>query len=143
MLRRFGMLLLIALLTLSAVILAHQTLPDLVAPAMAKPIVTPIDPEVAKATREGLLGNQRKVKTQPQIRRTIVEGKYAIATWQWGEAGGQSVLMRQGKRWKVLTSGGGAVDLATLKQQGIPKQAAEQLMQKELAAQAHREKEGV
>jgi glucokinase len=66
-----------------------------------------------------------------------VEGKYAIATWQWGEAGGQSILLQQGKRWKVVGSGGGAVDLATLKQKGVPDKIADQLMQKEQAAQKH------
>ena len=78
-----------------------------------------------------------KAKAQPKVRRSTVEGKYAIATWQWGEAGGQSVLIQQDKRWKVVGFGGGAVNLEVLKQKGIPDKIADRLMQKEQAAQKH------
>jgi hypothetical protein len=69
------------------------------------------------------------------LRRTTVEGKYAIATWQWGEAGGQSILIQEDQRWRVVSAGGGAVNLEILKQQEIPAQIAERLLQKEQAAQ--------
>jgi hypothetical protein len=44
-------------------------------------------------------------------------------------------LIQQDNRWKVLGSGGGAVSLEILKQQGIPAPIAKRLMQKEQAAQ--------
>jgi hypothetical protein len=131
--KRFWIFILIATLSLSAVIAATQVLPNLVEQAIAKPTVVQPNPDIAKATISQLLGKQ-KPKVQPVVQRTVVEGKYAIATWQWDEAGGQSILIRQGKRWKVISSGGGAVNLETLKQKGIPAQIAEQLMQKEQAA---------
>jgi hypothetical protein len=137
MLRQFITFFLIMLLTLSAVVAINQALPNLVEQALAKSTTSASDPAIAKATIKNLLSNKSKSKVQPTVRRSTVEGKYAIATWQWGEAGGQSILTQQGKRWKVIGSGGGAVDLATLKQNGVPDTIAEQLMQKEQTAQKH------
>ena len=137
MFRQFITFFLIMLLTVSAVVAISQVLPNLVESAIAKPAITTSDPAIAKATIKDLLLSKSKGKSnaQPTVRRTTVEGTYAIATWQWGEAGGQSILTQQGKRWKVVGSGGGAVDLATLKQKGIPAKIADRLMQKEQAAQ--------
>jgi hypothetical protein len=137
MFRQFITFFLIMLLTLSAVVAISQLLPNLVESAIAKPAITAIDPEIAKATIKHLLSSKSKSKVQPTVRRLTVEGKYAIATWQWGEAGGQSILIQQGKRWKVVGSGGGAVDLEILKQKSVPDKAADRLMQKEQAAQKH------
>jgi hypothetical protein len=124
---------LIAVLSLSSVIAATQILPNLVEQAIANPAVIQPNSEITKATIAQLLAKQ-KPKVQPVVQRTVIEGKYAIVTWQWGETGGQSILIQQGKRWKVISSGGGAVNLETLKQKGIPSQIAERLMQKEQAA---------
>jgi hypothetical protein len=137
MFRQFITFFLIALLTLSAVVAFNQVFPNLVEQALAKSIPSASDPAITKATIENLLSSKSKSKNQPTVRRTTVEGKYAIATWQWGEAGRQSVLTQQGKRWKVVASGGGAVNLEILKQKGIPEKAADRLMQKEQAAQKH------
>jgi hypothetical protein len=131
--KRLLVFVLIAILSLSSVIAATQVLPNLVERAIAEPVVLQKDSEITKATISYLLGKQ-KPKVQPVVQRTIVEGKYAIATWQWGEAAGQSVLVQQSKRWKVISVGGGAVNLETLKQKSIPTQIAERLMQKEQAA---------
>jgi hypothetical protein len=131
--KRLLAFLLIALLSLSGIIAATQILPNLVEQAIAKPTAVQPNSDIAKATISQLLGKQ-KPKVQPVAQRTVVEGKYAIATWQWGEAGGQSILIQQGKRWKVISSGGGAINLETLTQKGIPTQIAERLMQKEQAA---------
>jgi hypothetical protein len=135
MFRQFLTFFLIMLLTLSAVVALNQVFPNLVEQALAKSTTPASDPAIAKATIKHLLSSKSKSKVQPTVRRTTVEGKYAIATWQWGEAGGQSILIQQGKRWKVVGSGGGAVNLEILKQKGVPDKAAEQLMQKEQAAQ--------
>jgi hypothetical protein len=135
MFRQFITFFLIMLLTVSAVVAISQVLPNLVESAIAKPAITAINPEIARATIEHLLSNKSKSDPQPTIRRTTVEGKYTIATWQWGEAGGQSILTQQGKRWKVVGSGGGAVNLEVLKQKGVPDKIADWLMQKEQAAQ--------
>jgi hypothetical protein len=137
MFRQFITFFLIALMTLSAVVAINQVFPNLVEQALAKSITSVNDPAIAKATIEYLLSNKSKSDPQPTIRRTTVEGTYAIATWQWGEAGGQSILIQQGKRWKVVSSGGGAVNLETLKQKGVPDKIAKRLMQKEQEAQKH------
>jgi hypothetical protein len=135
MFRQFTTFFLIILLTLSAVVAINQVFPNLVEQALAKSTTPASDPAIAKATIEHLLSSKSKSKVQPKVRRTTVEEQYAIATWQWGEAGGQSILTQQGKRWKVVGSGGGAVNLESLKQKGVPDKIADRLMQKEQAAQ--------
>jgi hypothetical protein len=135
MFRQFLTFFLIMLLTVSAVVAGSQVLPNLVESAIAKPAITASNPAIAKATIEHLLSSKSKSKAPPTVRRTTVEGKYAIATWQWSEAGGQSILIQQGKRWKVVSSGGGAINLETLKQKGVPANVAEKLMQREQVAQ--------
>jgi hypothetical protein len=137
MFRQFITFFLIILLTVSAVVGINQVLPNLAEQALAKSTTSASDPAITKATIEHLLSSKSKSKVQPTVRRLTVEGKYAIATWQWGEAGGQSILIQQGKRWKVVGSGGGAVNLEILKQKGVPDKIADQLMQKEQAAQKH------
>jgi hypothetical protein len=114
---------------------AVTTQPALIAlvKTMAKKKVK-IDPAVAKATIAQLLSKIDKTPEQPIVRRTSIEGNYAVATWTWGEAGGQSILTKKQGRWQVLSSGGGAVNLATLKEVGIPEQTARVLMQQEAAA---------
>jgi hypothetical protein len=135
MFRQFLTFFLIMLLTVSAVVAVSQVLPNLVESAIAKPAITASNPAIAKATIAHLLSSKSKSKVQPTVRRTTVEEKYAIATWQWGEAGGQSILIQQSKRWKIVDSGGGAINLETLKQKGVPAKVAEKLMQKEQVAQ--------
>ena len=93
-----------------------------------------INSAVAKVTISQLLSKVDKTPEQPIVKRTSVAGNYALATWTWGEAGGQSILAKKQGRWQVLSSGGGAVDVATLKEVGIPEQTARILMQKEAAA---------
>ncbi len=92
------------------------------------------DSAVAKTTVAQLLSKVDKTTEQPIVRRTSVEGNYAIATWTWGEAGGQAILMKKQGRWQVLSSGGGAVNVDTLKKVGIPEKTARILMQTETAA---------
>jgi hypothetical protein len=135
MVQRFFTFFLIALLTLVAVVAINQGVPNLVERAFAKPVNATVNSDVAKVTLENLLSGTSQSESRPMVRRTTVEGKYAIATWQWGEAGGQSILIQQDKRWKVVSAGGGAVSLEILKQQGIPASSAERLLQKEQAAQ--------
>jgi hypothetical protein len=135
MLNRFWALFLIALLTLVAVVAISRIGPNAVESVAAQEVISSINPEIARATSENLRSGKGQSGIQPTVRRTTVEGQYAIATWQWGEAGGQSMLIQQEQRWKVLSAGGGAVSLEILKQQGIPAPIAARLMQTEQAAQ--------
>jgi 2',3'-cyclic-nucleotide 2'-phosphodiesterase (5'-nucleotidase family) len=131
--KRILVFILIVTLSLSSVIAVTQVLPNLVEQAIAKPAAVQKNSEIAKVTIDHLIVG-KKPKVQPRVQRTIVEGKYVIATWQWGEAAGQSALTQQGKRWKVISAGGGAINLESLKQKGVPTQIAERLMQKEQTA---------
>lgn len=93
-----------------------------------------VDAAVARATLNQLLEGSQNSQRQPAVYRTIVEGNYALATWRWGEAGGQTVLVRREGRWTVLTSGGGAVDAATLQEAGVPAAIAQRLIERDQAA---------
>lgn len=92
-----------------------------------------VNPAIAQATVTRLLSNANKPLELPRVYRTTVEGNYAIASWLWGEAGGQTILAKKQGRWRVLRSGGGAIDVGTLKSAGIPEKAARTLMQKDTA----------
>ena len=90
---------------------------------------------IAQATIADLVGDRENLTQIPAVIRTVVEGEYALATWIWGEAGGQAVLSRAGTSWTVLASGGGAVDVSTLEELNIPTAVAEQLIESDQAAQ--------
>ncbi len=66
---------------------------------------------------------------QPTVIRVIQVDNYALATWLWGEAGGQTFLKETDQGWRVLSSGGGAMDVGTLTQFGITAEKAKQLLQ--------------
>lgn len=86
-----------------------------------------IDLAVADATTTSLLEGIASPQP-PQVMRTVVVEKDALATWVWGEAGGQTVLRRSDEAWTVLSSGGGAVDDTTLADLDIPSDIALQLL---------------
>lgn len=71
---------------------------------------------VQQLTREG-------GTAQVQVSRVTVVGDYALAHWTWGEAGGQALLNRDQDGWGILQSGGGAMDVAMLRQLGVPTDA--------------------
>ncbi|MEM9088683.1 MAG: hypothetical protein AAGC93_08055 [Cyanobacteria bacterium P01_F01_bin.53] len=92
--------------------------------------------EINQATLEYLQDGRESLPESPTISRTVVDEDYAIATWSWGEAGGQSVLSRTEEGWTVLVSGGGAVDISVLEGAGVPTDIAEQLMTSDQAARS-------
>ncbi|WP_141242183.1 hypothetical protein [Leptolyngbya sp. BC1307] len=89
---------------------------------------------ITQATIADLVGDSENLAQMPDVIRTVVEGEYALATWVWGEAGGQTVLSQAGTSWTVLSSGGGAVDVSTLEELDIPTAVAEQLIESDQAA---------
>jgi serine/threonine-protein kinase len=58
----------------------------------------------------------------------ILVGDYALATWMMREMEGQTLLKREGRHWRIITSGGGSIqNVNTLIQYGVPRQIAEAL----------------
>lgn len=104
------------------------------APSLVAQARPAIDLTVARTTTNHLLQNAQNHSQQPEVYRTIVEGNYALATWRWGEGGGQAVLSKQNGRWSVLTFGGGAVNAATLQESGVPANIAQRLIERDQAA---------
>ena len=89
--------------------------------------------QVNQATLDYLLADVTEPTQQPSVTRTTIVETYALATWQWGETGGQTVLELTNENWQVLVSGGGAVDAATLVSFVVPADIAEQLMAQDAA----------
>ena len=92
--------------------------------ALAAPKV-PINSSIEKAVRSYHL--QPGYQSQMHVRRVLVAGPYALASWTEGDGGGQAVLKKIGNGWKVLTLGGGHIDAAVMIQYGVPKQYANAL----------------
>jgi hypothetical protein len=88
---------------------------------------------VNQATLEYLRQGRENLPPSPAIRRTVIKEGYALATWTWGEAGGQTVLSLANEQWTVLTGGGGAVDVSVLEAAGVPTDIAEQLIESDQA----------
>lgn len=89
---------------------------------------------IAQATIADLVGDRGNLAQLPDVTRTVVEGEYALATWVWGEAGGQTVLSLTNVSWTVISSGGGAADASTLEELDIPAAVAERLVESDRAA---------
>lgn len=88
---------------------------------------------IAQATIAYLVGDRENLGQMPDVTRTVVEGEYALASWVWGEAGGQAVLSKTGTSWTVMSSGGGAMDVSTLEGLDIPTTWAERLIESDQA----------
>ena len=105
--------------------------------AQSAPGEQTISPEVEainQATIEYLIEGRENLPESPSISRTVVNEGYAIATWMWSEAGGQSVLSLTDEAWTVIASGGGAVDVSVLEEAGVPTEIAQQLIESDQAA---------
>ncbi|MEM6427510.1 MAG: hypothetical protein AAF728_20480 [Cyanobacteria bacterium P01_D01_bin.128] len=94
-----------------------------------------IQAAVVQTTLDDLLADASNATVEPEVYQTVILGDYALASWLWGEGGGQSVLSKESGEWQVLSSGGGAVDAATLETLGIPADAARTLIEHSQAEQ--------
>ena len=92
-----------------------------------------IQAAVVQATLDDLLANVTDATVEPEVYQATVLGDYALASWLWGEGGGQSVLSKESGEWQVLSSGGGALDAATLEALGIPADTAQTLIEQSQA----------
>lgn len=89
---------------------------------------------VDEATQAHLQQGGESLPTTPEIRRTVIQEDYALVTWSWGDAGGQTALSLVNEEWTVLTSGGGAVDVSVLQAAGVPIDIAQQLVASDRAS---------
>ncbi|MBD1853415.1 hypothetical protein H6F87_26235 [Cyanobacteria bacterium FACHB-502] len=60
---------------------------------------------------------------QASVWSVKVVGNYALAHWLQGHAGGQALLRRANNQWAIVQLGGGAMDVSTLRQLGVPDDA--------------------
>jgi hypothetical protein len=87
--------------------------------------------EVTQATLDYLLEGAAGATQQPEVIRAVIVEGYALTTWLWGEAGGQTVLAHRETGWTILISGGGTVDTATLIDVGVSAEIAEQMIEQD------------
>jgi hypothetical protein len=73
----------------------------------------------------------RRNTTQPELVKVgpiVASGSYALASWVYGETGGQVLLRRENGQWRVVTGGGGSLqNVDYLMQLGVPQKDAETL----------------
>jgi hypothetical protein len=73
----------------------------------------------------------RRDATRPnlvKIGSMVASGNYALATWLYGEMGGQVLLKIENGQWQVVTGDGGSMeDVNYLMQLGVPRENAESL----------------
>ncbi|MBM0744909.1 hypothetical protein JOY44_25660 (plasmid) [Phormidium sp. CLA17] len=72
--------------------------------------------------------NSRGIKPNAAIAEVAQANGYALVGWIRGEMAGNTLLKRKRNRWNVVTSGGGSLGVQGLVEAGVPKQTAEQLM---------------
>ena len=121
----------ILVFTVLLVVISSPTVNGITPPTQPIQIAQAIEDaseQVSQATLNYLLADVTEPAQQPSVTRTTIVETYALATWQWGETGGQTVLELSDETWQVLVSGGGALDAATLVSFGVPADIAEQLM---------------
>ena len=75
---------------------------------------------------------QQQGQPKPVVDRITIEGRYALADWLQGEAGGAIALINQEGSWVVKPFGGGMPTPEALSQRtGIPLRVARSLMQRQ------------
>lgn len=86
------------------------------------------DAEITAIVRDHLLESASPEAPEPDIDDIRIVENYAIATWLWGEMGGQALLMETQDQWEVVTSSGGVLaEVSTLEGYGVPTDIATQL----------------
>lgn len=99
------------------------------APAQAQMIAQSQQEAVRASTVKYL---QKPGLPTPVVDRITIEGRYALANWLQGEAGGSVALISQDGTWVVKSFGGGMPTPDALSQRtGIPLRVARSLMQRQ------------
>lgn len=65
---------------------------------------------------------------KPTINKVAIVDNTALLSWSQGEAGGMTLLKKDGNDWYVVDSGGGAMNLMSLSEAGLTRQTAEALL---------------
>ncbi len=62
----------------------------------------------------------RRMMQGPLVPSVVVSGNWALGEW-YGAGGGESLFQNRNGRWKLITSGGGAMGVAEMRAFGIPR----------------------
>lgn len=102
--------------------------PTLEADAEADAEAMNAEAEIKSLVRDYFLENATPNAPEPDIDSVRIVENYAIATWLWGDSGGQALLMNTSNQWEVITSSGGVLaEVHTLESYGVPTDIAIQL----------------
>lgn len=83
--------------------------------------------QLKQAVLDSLLKGTHNPTAKPQVTHVVVAGNYALATWLWGEGGGEAVLKKNQGIWQVVSSSGGAFTSEFLIDLGVPVDTAKAL----------------
>jgi hypothetical protein len=101
-------------LAITATVLGTPVLVTLPVPA---PVAAQTQPQTLRDIKKAVLNQldpQGTHRSQIKIRKTTVEGSYAVVGWTWGEGGGETALLHDEGFWQVQISGGGAINVSDL-----------------------------
>ncbi|HBE18833.1 MAG TPA: hypothetical protein DEG17_18995 [Cyanobacteria bacterium UBA11149] len=70
----------------------------------------------------------------PRVAKITLVESYAIVSWVWGDAGGQTVLVKENERWRVIMAGSGELKFSNLVQYNIPRDMARNLINRDKGA---------
>lgn len=120
-----------ALLRVIASLAVLSTSVTLINPASANGSFTISQANGFEVIKSVALRWARRDATRPELVKVgpiVASGSYALASWVYGEMGGQVLLRRENGQWRVVTGGGGSLqNVDYLMQLGVPKKDAETL----------------
>lgn len=70
----------------------------------------------------------------PRVAKVTLVEPYAIVSWVWGEVWGQTVLVKENERWRVIMAGSGELKFSSLVQYNIPRDMARNLINRDKGA---------
>lgn len=87
--------------------------------------IQPVDPVTSsEAQIEVLIKNELLDMPQVSLGATTIASNYALQLWFDENIGGEALLVYENSEWRILSLGGGAWDVNTLIEQGVPNPVA-------------------
>ncbi|MEX0271435.1 hypothetical protein AB3R30_20060 [Leptolyngbyaceae cyanobacterium UHCC 1019] len=101
-----------------------------VAGAISQPVLVTQASSEKAAVQKAVLQylNCQGVTIKAKLHEVAIADGFALVGWTRGEMGGNTLLKQNGRRWEVITSGGGYLGLKGLQQSGVPQKTAEKLL---------------
>ncbi len=76
----------------------------------------------------------RDSEIEPGMTNITFVDAYSLVSWVWGDAAGQTVLVKENERWRAIVAGSGELRFSTLVQYKIPRDLARTLINRDKGA---------